>query len=271
MRQDPQPGGNGVWPRPLVGIAGGSCDVLRPGVGTVPSYYVDRYTAHAVFEAGGDPVILPPIGEDDADAPERYAQRLDAIVLAGGVDIAPSAYGGVSPSDGDRDHDPARDAFEIALVRAARQRRKPILGVCRGMELINVAFGGSLTDVHHETSSIEVDGFDHVVRHRIELTPGSIAATVYGSDGVDVWCLHHQAPGVVGDPLRITGRSGDGIVEVIEGDAETGFLLGLLFHPEFMLAQDAIHLRPYQALIAATREHHLGEVRAIGLGARPSE
>jgi putative glutamine amidotransferase len=259
--------------RPLVGITGGSCELLRPGVGTLRSYYIDRYTPQAVFKAGGDPVMVPPIGEGDADAPERYAQLLDAFVIAGGVDIAPAAYGGVNPSEDECDHDPVRDNFEIALVRAARRRRKPILGVCRGMELVNVAFGGSLTEIRHEAKWMAVDGFNRVVGHRVEFTPGSVVAAVYGSNVVDVWCLHHQAPGVVGEPLRITGRSRDGIVEVIEGEAETGFLLGLLFHPEFMLARNPIHLRPYQALIRATREHdlRLGEVREIGLGAGPSE
>ena len=147
-----------------------------------------------------------------------------------------------------------RDAFEIALVRAARRRGKPILGICRGMELLNVAFGGSLAEVRHATQPGAMDGFEQVVVHSVELTPGSVAAAVYESDTADVWCLHHQAPLAVSASLRVTGRARDGIIEVLEGDPKEGFLLGLLFHPEFMLGRNAAHLKPYEALVRAARE-----------------
>ena len=84
--------------RPLVGITGGSCEVVRPGVGKLPAHYIDRRNPRAVVQAGGDPVILPAVGEADEDAPERYADQLDAFVISGGADIAPSAYGGADPA-----------------------------------------------------------------------------------------------------------------------------------------------------------------------------
>jgi putative glutamine amidotransferase len=236
----------------LVGITAGSCEVLRGGVGRLPAHYIDRNNPRAVVQAGGDPVLLPAVAEGDEGAPERYAQLLDAFVISGGADVAPSAYGGQDPEG---DHDPVRDAFEIALVRAARVRGKPILGICRGMELLNVAFGGSLAEVRHATEPVAMDGFDHVVVHSVELAPGSVAAAVYESNTADVWCLHHQAPHTVGASLRVTGRARDGIIEVLEGDPKEGFLLGLLFHPEFMFGRNAAHLKPYEALVRAAREH----------------
>lgn len=243
--------------RPLVGITGGSCEVLRRGVGKLPAHYIDRCNPRAVVQAGGDPVVLPAVGEADEGAPDRYADLMDAFVVSGGADIAPSAYGGSDPRDGEGDHDPVRDAFEIALVRAARRRGKPILGVCRGMELINVAYGGSLAAARHAMESVAMDGFDHVVAHGVELSPGSLAAAVYESEDVDVWCLHSQAPSEVGGGLRATGHSQDGVIEVLEGDAREGFLLGVLFHPEFMFGRNPAHLKPYQALVRAAREHGL--------------
>ena len=247
-------GGTGAA-RPLVGITGGSCEVLRRGVGTLPSHYIDRCNPRAVVLAGGDPVVLPAVGEADEDAPERYAQLLDAFVISGGADIAPSAYGGPELRESEGDHDHVRDAFEIALVRAARRRGKPILGVCRGMELVNVAFGGSLAGARHAMEPAAMDGFDHVVAHAVELSPGSVAAAVYESEVVDVWCLHSQAPSEVGRDLRVTGQSHDGVIEVLEGDAREGFLLGVLFHPEFMFGRNSAHLKPYQALVGAALEH----------------
>jgi gamma-glutamyl-gamma-aminobutyrate hydrolase PuuD len=243
----------------VVGITAGSCEVLRPSVGRLSAHYIDRTNPQAVVLAGGDPVLLPAVAESHGGAAERYADFVDALVVSGGADISPSAYGGAEPRPGEADHDLTRDAFEIALVRAVRQRGKPILGICRGMEVLNVAFGGTLGEVRHTTEGVAVDGFDSVVTHRVELTPGSVAASVYAADAVDVWCLHHQAPSVVGEFLLVTGRSADGVVEVVEGDPKDGFLLGVLFHPEFMFRRNAVHLRPYRALVEAAREHAAGE------------
>ncbi len=240
--------------RPLVGITAGSYD-LPIAEGVLPSYCVDRCNPRAVVQAGGNPVIIPAVSEADEGAPERYADMLDAFVIAGGVDIAPSAYGGQDVAGGTELYDHVRDEFEIELVHAVRRRGKPILGVCRGMELITVALGGTLVDdVRHDVEPIPVDGFDRMVLHQVTLTPGSLAASVYEGTAVDVGCLHHQAPGTVPSALTVTGRAPDGVVEVVEGDRSSGFLLGLLFHPEYMIERNDVHLRPYRALVDVARE-----------------
>jgi putative glutamine amidotransferase len=226
-------------------------------VGKLRAHYIDRNNPKAVVQAGGDPLLLPAVAGGHEDAAERYAELLDGFVVSGGADVAPSAYGGPEPSPGEGDHDLVRDAFELALVRAARRRGKPLLGVCRGMEVLNVAFGGSLAEVCHATAPAAIDGLERVVEHRVELAPGSVAAAVYEAEAVDVWCLHHQAPDAVGESLLVSGRSADGVAEVIEGDPQEGFLLGVLFHPEFMFGRNAVHLRPYEALVRAARQHGL--------------
>jgi putative glutamine amidotransferase len=100
---------------------------------------------------------------------------------------------------------------------------------------------------------VPLDGFERMVLHRVTLAPGSLAAAVYGAEEVDVGCLHHQGAGVVPGDLTVSGWAPDGVVEAIEGDREGGFLLGLLFHPEYMISRNPVHLKPYQALIEATR------------------
>jgi putative glutamine amidotransferase len=253
VAKDLLPRSTGARQRPLVGITGGAYD-LPIAEGTLPSFGVDRCNPRAVVQAGGDPVLVVAVDEADERAPERYADMLDAFVFAGGVDIAPSTYGQADPPPGSADHDRVRDRFEIALLHAVRERGKPILGVCRGMELITVAFGGTLVDgIEHETVPVPLDGFDRMVLHRVSLAPGSLAAEVYAADAVDVGCLHHQGAGSIPDALRATGWAPDGVVEAIEGAREGGFLLGLLFHPEYMVSRNPEHLRPYRALVDATR------------------
>ena len=150
--------------------------------------------------------------------------------------------------------DHARDGFELALVNAARQQGKPILGVCRGMQLINVAFGGTIVDgVEHHVEAAPMDGFGSVVRHRIKLEPASLAADVYDEDEVEVACLHHQQTGELPEDLSASGWASDGVVEAIEGPSGDPFLLGLLWHPEYTFDRDPVHLRPYEALIRAAR------------------
>jgi putative glutamine amidotransferase len=239
--------------RPLIGVTAGSTDVTILE-GSLPAFYAGRANPRAIIAAGGDPVILGAVAETDPGAPERYADALDGFVFAGGVDIAPSLYGGSGSAEEEEVADHARDRFEVALIEAARQQGKPILGVCRGMQLINVAFGGTIVDgVEHHVEPAPMDGFDRVVRHRIDLEPASLAADVYGTAEVEVACLHHQRTGEMPAGLSASGWASDGVVEAIEGAPEEPFLLGLLWHPEYTFDQDPTHLRPYQALIRAAR------------------
>ncbi|HET6503329.1 MAG TPA: gamma-glutamyl-gamma-aminobutyrate hydrolase family protein [Amycolatopsis sp.] len=202
----------------------------------LPRTYVD-----CVVEAGGVPVLLPPVGEDPS-----ALSAVDALVLAGGADVDPARYHATA-------HEktlsrPERDGFEFALLREARARRLPVLGVCRGMQLLNVAFGGTLTQ-HHP----DVVGAGHQPapatygRNVVTLAEGSRAAGILG-ETAKTWCYHHQAVDRLGDGLVPVGWTPDGTVEAVEAPGEP-FVLGVQWHPE----QDIGDVRLFAALIEAAR------------------
>lgn len=238
---------------PVVGISAGRGD-MPITEGMLPSHYVGRGYIRAVAEAGGVPVVLPsPSGHEDRVATAAL-DLIDAVVLSGGNDIAPESYG---RTDVEVDEvDPSRDRFEIALVQGALERQLPILGVCRGMELINVAYGGTLRSGvrHTEAESLELPGLRDARVHRIRLAPGSRVAAALGQNEVEAICMHHQATDRIGDGLVVTGMAADETAEVIE-DPER-WVLGVLWHPEQALDQTPVQRRLYEALIRVARGVH---------------
>jgi putative glutamine amidotransferase len=190
--------------------------------------------ARAVQQAGGLALLLPP--DDAAEAaPERWLDRIDALILSGGNDIDPAFYG-QRPHPKTSGVRPERDRFEIALARAAVERRMPLLGICRGMELLNVALGGDL--IQDLDDFVSPEEHPHrpgaFVEHEIRLEPGSLAARAVGAETATVCSSHHQAPDRLGEGLKATGWfAGKPIVEAIELDeSEHPFALGVLWHPE---------------------------------------
>ena len=183
--------------------------------------YVTDY-ARGVIEAGGLPVHLPV--DVDADA---IVDRLDGLLLTGGADIAPDRYGAerhreVSVVEGER------DSLELALYEAAARRGIPVLGICRGLQLINVAHGGTLEQ--HVPQHSRYEQLPEVPVHRVELVEGTRGFDLYGQ-GIEVNSLHHQTVGDVGNGLVVSGRSDDGVVEVVEsGDS----VFAVQWHPEMM-------------------------------------
>jgi putative glutamine amidotransferase len=193
-----------------------------------------RSYARAVQQAGGLALLLPP--DDVAEAaPERWLDRIDALLLSGGNDIDPAFYA-QPPHSETNDIWPERDRFEIALTRVALERGMPVLGVCRGMELLNVARGGDL--VQHLPDAVGHGEHRHTpgafADHEVRLEPGSLAARVIGAEQTTVKSHHHQGVDRLGEGLKATGWSvGDEIVEAVEVDPrEHPFVLGVLWHPE---------------------------------------
>jgi putative glutamine amidotransferase len=191
-----------------------------------------RVYSVAVAGAGGTALLLPP---DDlvAQAPDELLDRLDALLLAGGEDIDPATYG-ASPHPRTGPSWPERDRFELALTHRAIERGLPVLGICRGMQMLNVALGGTLhqhlPDVtgderHRHSPGVYSD-------HDVRLEPGSLAARAVGAERTAVKSSHHQGVAELGEGLRASGWSEpDRLVEAIEAPDQQ-FALGVLWHTE---------------------------------------
>ena len=196
-------------------------------VALTPSSYVA-----AVQLAGGLPLVLPP-DDDVAETPDPLLDKVDGLILAGGADIDPNSYG-ATPHERTGATVPERDRFELALAHRALERGIPLLGICRGGQMLNVACGGTL--LQHLPEVVGHDGHLETPgtfsTHEVELEPGSLAARAAGAERVTVMSHHHQAVGELGEGLRATGRSvPDGVTEAVESDGHD-FALGVLWHPE---------------------------------------
>jgi putative glutamine amidotransferase len=195
----------------------------------LPLNYVD-----AVQRAGGLAILLAPDPAVTAD-PDLVLDRVDGLVLTGGADVDPGTYG-AERHPAVTHTTPLRDAFEVALARRAIERDLPFLGVCRGMQIMNVARGGTL-DQHlpdrlGHTDHLRTPGSFAGADHEVALAAGSLAARAAGEERHRVLSHHHQAIDVLGDGLTITGHAvGDDLPEAIE-DVRARFALGVQWHPE---------------------------------------
>lgn len=234
----------GAPARPVIGLTSyvEQCRWLswdRPAA-VLPMSYVDSVAA-----AGGVPVLLPPVPAGAAEAIEA----IDALVLSGGADVDPRRYGAVPhPTTVSR---PDRDAYELALLRAALNRGRPVLAICRGMQLLNVACGGTLHqhlpercgDPRHQPAPGQFGA------NRVRMLPGSRLERILGGPAT-VPCHHHQAVRALGAGLHAVGWASDGTVEAVEHTG-TGFVLGVQWHPE---ERGPGGSRLFAALVAAARE-----------------
>ncbi|MEU5257961.1 gamma-glutamyl-gamma-aminobutyrate hydrolase family protein [Amycolatopsis sp. NPDC021455] len=228
---------------PVVGLT----SYLEPakfGVWETEAALLHRVYVDCVVAAGGIPVLLPPV----SGAHDRLVSTVDALVLTGGADVEPGRYGQEPhPATYTR---PDRDAFEFALFAAAREAGKPVLGVCRGLQVMSVALGGTLTQ--HLPEAMETT--DHQPapatfgRGTVTLAEGSRAAAVLGPE-TKTLCYHHQAIDRLGTGLEPVGWAADGTVEAAEIPGE--FTLGVQWHPE----QDTDDVRLFQALVEASKEN----------------
>ena len=222
-------------PRPVIGV----CAAIEPAsYGSwvdEPVVLVPLSYAKAIQDAGGSAIMLPP-DATAASEPDELLDRLDALVLGGGADIDPAIHGAQPHPEIDRPN-PDRDRFEIALARRALERELPLLGVCRGMQVLNVATGGALEQHLPERLGHErhrpVPG--SWAEHDVRLQPGSLAARAAGAERLSVKSHHHQGIADLGDGVEVSGWSAapddEDTIEAIEFP-DRSFALGVLWHPE---------------------------------------
>jgi len=211
--------------------------------------------AHSVTRAGGLPLLLPPAMGPDAAA--EAVDACDGLLLSGGEDLHPDLY---QPEDAThiRETDPARDALELALFRAAHQVRLPTLAICRGFQLVNVALGGTLwqdlpaqrpTDHDHDNGAEW-----HHRSHDVLVSPGSRVHRAVGRERFPTNSFHHQAIRRLAPGLRATATAGDGTIEAAESDDDAHWLVGVQWHPEsFWQEETPPEFGLFEALVAAAR------------------
>jgi len=219
--------------RPVIGI----CTALERAQWTVwdqEAYLLPRQYVDAIQAAGGLALLLPPDAQLERD-PDEVLDLLDGLILAGGADVDPAVYGADAHPEthGTRAE---RDTFEVALARRALERDLPFLGICRGMQVMNVALGGTLiqhlpeSHGHHEHRRVpgSFDGAEHDVR----LAAGSLAARAAGEEHHETRSHHHQGVDRIGDGLQVSGWSElDELPEAVEL-SDNRFALGVQWHPE---------------------------------------
>jgi putative glutamine amidotransferase len=185
----------------------------------------DSYVAP--LQRSGAVALLLPV---DVRAPEEMLERIDALLLIGGADVDPATYGAPHEPVTESTY-PERDKFELALLLGALEREMPVLGICRGMQILNIAFGGTLLQDLGEDNHRRVIGTFDGNERLVTLEPGSLAARAVGEHVHVARCHHHQSVLELGEGLRVTGRAADGVIEAIETD-NGRWVLGVQWHPE---------------------------------------
>ncbi|MBQ8551873.1 MAG: gamma-glutamyl-gamma-aminobutyrate hydrolase family protein [Clostridia bacterium] len=218
---------------PMIGITTGN--------NSDGDYFLRRQYCTAILRAGGIPIMLPPVGR-----PHAALGICDGIMLSGGGDIAPSLCG-IDEYDPMFlfEPSPERDEYELELTKLAYERDIPILGICRGIQVLNTALGGSLYfDIvgHRQRLSREQPS------HKIGITKGTYLHRLIGADELEVNSFHHQAVKTVPPELNVCAASDDGMIEAVEAP-NMRFCLGVQWHPEHMHTREADIL--FAALCAA--------------------
>jgi putative glutamine amidotransferase len=237
--------------RPRIGLTC-STDDGGPGPERLRILTKTAYPAW-VERAGGLPLLLPSLSPGLAG---EALDGLDGLVLTGGKDVHPFVYG-AEPDKHLGLVDPQRDRFEMPLIREALARGLPLLAICRGIQALNVAVGGTLRQdlAHDRTATVQHrmdvvgESMDH---HTLEVEEGTLLHRLLGATRVAVNSFHHQAVDRLGQGLTVSARTLDGTIEAVEG-AAGGFVLGVQWHPEVMAADHAVSRALFEGLVAACR------------------
>lgn len=233
--------------RPVIAL---TCylEPARWGAWEVPAALLPHWYLDATNSAGGRAVLLPP--DDTGDV--AVLDRIDGLIIVGGADVGSEHYGHDRHPTADEPRI-VRDSSELQLYRGARERDLPVLGICRGLQVMAIAHGGSLHQNLPDVSPLthrERPG--EFVDHRAEFTPGSLVATVLEATSLVVNSSHHQAVADAGS-LQVTGLAEDGTIEACEDD-DGAFVLGVQWHPEHP-DRRSVDAGIFRALVAAADRH----------------
>lgn len=247
---------NTVSELPVIGIIAD-----RKMIGELPFHAVgEKYITAVMDGAGGEPLLIPCLAE--RMPPQRVIDRIDGLLLTGShSNVEPHHYGGAD-SEADTLHDPHRDALSLPLIRAAVDAGVPVLGICRGFQEMNVAFGGSLYQSVHEVEGLRdhrepehvAEELRYGAAHSVEFPGGGQLAAIAGSNRAEVNSLHGQGVERLGAGLLVEARAPDGLIEAFRvADAPT-FALAVQWHPEWHVTENPLSMALFKAFGNACRE-----------------
>jgi putative glutamine amidotransferase len=241
--------------KPIIGITPSPMEDTQDH-GTFLRYAAASTYTEAVEAAGGVPIVIPP----QVGNVEQILSVIDGLLLSGGGDVDPARYGDEQLHPTTYGIYPLRDELEIQLVREAVNRDIPMLCICRGMQVLNVALGGTLIQDIADLCPVSIQHRQHDdgipkedAGHSVTVVPGSLLEDTYGAERIEVNSFHHQALRDLAPSLEVTGVSPDRIVESVSHRG-TGWILGVQWHPEMMFQAHAEHLKPFMALVTKARE-----------------
>lgn len=255
--------------RPVIGIPTQTLQSIDRIPEDLPeSWVMNQRYFHACTSVGAIPWMVPLL-DDDVETLRAIYDRLDGIFLPGGVDMDPASYGSERHDLCGRT-DPPRDRVEVLFARWALEDGKPLLGVCRGMQVVNVAAGGTLVQdcAALYPGSIKHDYFPGAgfardyLAHAIRVADGSRLHDAFGAGEVLVNSMHHQGLGELGEGLVATAWASDGLVEAVESARDDHFLVGVQWHPEMLIDTDRGTRRLFEEFIEAANQYHDAAVLA---------
>lgn len=232
--------------KPIIGISSN----LKEHMLSVPTFNI-----HAITQFGGVPIVLPNVKEDVI---ESIAEMIDGLLLTGGGDIDPTLFG-EEPHQRLGSIVPERDVFEVALVQKMLELNKPILGICRGAQIISIAAGGDMyQDIYTQTDVQLIQHDQQAPRshasHFVQVTEGSFLSSIVGVEKFKVNSFHHQAVRKMPSGFEVSGIASDGIIEAFESKNHA-FVLGLQWHPECLLLEnDSVSASIFNAFIEACKK-----------------
>ncbi len=235
---------------------------MRPQIGLTvneisrngnPGIFLGRDYIEAVYAAGGQSVVMP--STSDQAIIREWADRIDGLLLTGGEDIAPALYG-EEPRQGMGDVSPLRDHFESRLLVYMIELNKPVVAICRGIQVLNAVMGGTLfQDLPREwPSSLQHDQKaprDHLA-HAVKISKGTKLSHIVGSEDLQTNTFHHQAVKQIAPGLAPSAHSRDGLIEAVE-DPLRSFVIGVQWHPENLWRSSERHFRLFTAFIEAAK------------------